>query len=246
VTEAGTPGDHLSVTLTHDADPSLAVQRSDSATWEVVHDRRVEESVLSSDWHAPWDTEPPTAVMGRAAREVACGFPLVESDMHDEGGDATIRFCAPVFDDGLTRQAFVLTVSAVLHAARVFDLVLARRAEDRVAWQEFEATSEQREREQQQVIDRVTGAASEATAPIAPTPPTPSSGVASPAVGWAPTHELKRRAQAWAQPDPGAAAAGTLGRRIPVQVIERRGDWARILCSNGWSGWIDSRDLKAR
>src|SRR5712691_5472331 len=95
VTEAGTPGDHLSVTLTHDADPSLAVQRSDSATWEVVHDRRVEESVLSSDWHAPWDTEPPTAVMGRAAREVACGFPLVESDMHDEGGDATIRFCAP-------------------------------------------------------------------------------------------------------------------------------------------------------
>ena len=79
---------------THDGDPSVSVQRSDPATWEVVHDRRVEASVLTSDWHAPWDTDPPSAVVGRAVQEVAYGFPLVESETHDEGGDIAVRFRA--------------------------------------------------------------------------------------------------------------------------------------------------------
>jgi SH3-like domain-containing protein len=63
---------------------------------------------------------------------------------------------------------------------------------------------------------------------------------------WSPTHEVKRPAQAWAQPDPGGAVVATLEQRLSVQVIERQGDWARILCSNGWSAWIDSRKLKLR
>jgi hypothetical protein len=246
--ETGASGEHLSVVPADNADPRLEVQRNDTETWEVVHDRRVPESVLSSDWHAPWDTEPPAVVVNQAAREVAYGFPLVESETHDEGSDVAVRFRAPVFDDGLTRQGFVLTVSAVLKVAHVFDLVLTGRAQEVADWKEFEANSEQRGQEQEELIDRLSEAPAtpETTDPVAPVPQTPSTADTVPAVAWSPTHEVKRRANAWAQPDPAAARAGTLARRVPVQVTERQGDWARVVTSNGWAGWIDSRDLKAR
>ena len=103
-------------------------------------------------------------------------------------------------------------------------------------------------KEQQELIDRMTGPApaAETTAPVSQTPPTPSSAVTSPAAGWSPTHEVKRPAQAWVQPDPNGAVVGTLERGLSVQVIARHGEWARVLCLNGWSGWIDGRDLKER
>jgi hypothetical protein len=28
-----------------------------------------------------------------------------------------------------------------------------------------------------------------------------------------------------------------------VAVVARQGDWTRVLCSNGWSAWVDGRDL---
>lgn len=228
--------------------PRLELQRRNTETWEVVHDRRVPESVLSSDWHAPWDTEPPAVVVNQAAREVAYGFPLVESETHDEGSDVAVRFSAPVFDEGLTRQGFVLTASAVLKVAQVFDLVLTRRAQEMADWREFEAGADERKQEQEELINRMAeaGATREATDPVAPVPQTPSTADTVPAVAWSATHEMKRRASAWAQPDPAGARAGELKRRVPVQVVEREGDWAHVVTSNGWTGWIDSRDLKER
>ena len=230
-----------------DAGPGLEVQRSDAETWEVAHEHRVPESVLSSDWCAPWDTKRPAAVVGEAAREVAGGFPLVESETHGDGGDVTVRFRAPIFDEGLTRQAFVLTVSAVLKAARVFGRVLTRRAQEMAEWREFEAGSEQRKQEQEQLINRMAeaGTTRDATAPAEPVAPVPRSDDTAPAAAWSPTHVVTRRADAWAQPDPSGARAGTVKRRVPVQVLERQGDWAQVATSNGWSGWIDNRNLKA-
>jgi SH3 domain-containing protein len=247
---SGASGEHLSVASADGTDPRLVVQRNNTQTWDVIHERRVPESVLSSDWHAPWDTEQPPMVVGAAAREVAYGFPLVEAETRDEGGDVTVRFHAPVFDEGLTQQGFVLTVSAVLKVAQVFDLVLTRRADEIADWKEFEAASEQRKQEQDELINRMTevDATPEATAPGAPVPATrtPSSTDTVPAAAWSPTHVVTRRAKAWAQPDPAGARAGELKRRVPVHVAERQDDWARVITSNGWSGWIDSRDLKAR
>ena len=142
----------------------------------------------------------------------------------------------------------MLTVSAVLNVARVLDLVMARRAEDRASWQEFEATSDQREREQQQLIDRMTEPDSgpEPTEHVAPASPTPSPDDTLRAADWSPSHVVTRRGRAWVEPNPAGARAGELKRRVPVQVVERQGDWAQVVTSNGWSGWIDSRDLKAR
>ncbi|HEV3451324.1 MAG TPA: hypothetical protein VG869_08975 [Acidimicrobiia bacterium] len=147
----------LSVRPPHADEPVLVVRRQDPQTWDVVHERRVTASVLSSDWQAPWDSEPAAAVVGRAARQVAFGSPLVESGTRDDGGDLMVRFRAPVFDDGLTRQAFVLTVSSVLKAAQAFELVMEHRADELVAWKEFQATSEQRRKDQQDLIKQMTG-----------------------------------------------------------------------------------------
>ena len=252
VTEAGGASrEELTAALVHEGEPQLVVRQSDAATWRVLHERRVSESALSADWRAPWQDEAPAAAVDRAAQQVAYAFPLVEADTRGDGGDVVVRFGAPVFGEGLTRQAFALTVSAVLKAARGFDLVLARRADELAAWKEFEAASEQRKQEQQQLIDRMAepAAGPEATEPIAsapPTPPTPSAEDTLPAAGWSASHVVTRRAKAWAQPDPAGARAGELKRRVPVQVVERQGEWARVVTSNGWSGWIDSRDLKAR
>jgi ketosteroid isomerase-like protein len=39
--------------------------------------------------------------------------------------------------------------------------------------------------------------------------------------------------------------AARLDPLLPVQLADRRGDWGRIVCSNGWTAWVDSRLLVA-
>lgn len=50
---------------------------------------------------------------------------------------------------------------------------------------------------------------------------------------------------AWSEPDGTGAPAATLDPGLDVQVTERRADWARIRCSNGWEAWTDGRNLVA-
>ncbi|WP_369381486.1 hypothetical protein [Streptomyces sp. cg36] len=47
---------------------------------------------------------------------------------------------------------------------------------------------------------------------------------------------------AWESPDPGRPTV-PLDALLPVQLVDRRGDWARIVCANGWSAWVDGRLL---
>lgn len=48
----------------------------------------------------------------------------------------------------------------------------------------------------------------------------------------------------WAGPDPSEPSAW-LDALLPVQVTDSRGDWARVLCANGWAAWVDGRLLVA-
>ncbi|MDI3408804.1 hypothetical protein [Streptomyces cavernicola] len=58
-----------------------------------------------------------------------------------------------------------------------------------------------------------------------------------------PTHVVPPDGLAtWSAPD-ATRPMVALDPLLPVQVIERRGDWARALCSNGWSAWVDGRLL---
>lgn len=61
---------------------------------------------------------------------------------------------------------------------------------------------------------------------------------------WAPTHRVPDAAlQAWAAPDPSRPPIATLAPRLDVRRVEQAGDWARVVASNGWTGWVDARLL---
>ena len=85
--------------------------------------------------------------------------------------------------------------------------------------------------------------------PAQPSPYSPLGGqpVSQPqpqpvAPAFAPTHTVPPQGmQAWAAPDPNGAVVATLGGGLPIQVTEVRGAWANIVCSNGWTGWVDGR-----
>jgi hypothetical protein len=64
--------------------------------------------------------------------------------------------------------------------------------------------------------------------------------------GFTPTHVVPNGGlQAWATPDPSQPAVATIEARVEVIVREERGAWAEVLCSNGWSAWVDGRRLVA-
>ncbi len=44
-------------------------------------------------------------------------------------------------------------------------------------------------------------------------------------------------------PHPDVAVAARLDGGLDVNLLERKGDWARIECSNGWIAWVDARRL---
>ncbi|MFB6841336.1 hypothetical protein [Streptomyces sp. NPDC056361] len=58
-----------------------------------------------------------------------------------------------------------------------------------------------------------------------------------------PTHVVPREGlDAWEAPDPGLPTS-PLDAFLPVRLEERAGDWGRVLCSNGWTAWVDARLL---
>ena len=63
--------------------------------------------------------------------------------------------------------------------------------------------------------------------------------------GFRPTHVVPQHGMpAWEAPDPGRPTM-PLDPLLPVQLVERRGDWGYLLCANGWSAWVDARYLLA-
>ncbi|NUO46353.1 MAG: hypothetical protein HOV73_14780 [Streptomyces sp.] len=63
--------------------------------------------------------------------------------------------------------------------------------------------------------------------------------------GFRPTHVVPQHGMpAWEAPDP-ARPTVPLDPLLPVQLVERRGDWGHVLCANGWSAWVDGRCLVA-
>ncbi|MFH9954247.1 hypothetical protein ACH4OX_08520 [Streptomyces roseolus] len=65
------------------------------------------------------------------------------------------------------------------------------------------------------------------------------------AADFRPTHVVPRGGlPTWQAPDP-AYPTVPLDAFLPVRLMERTGDWGRVLCSNGWSAWVDARLLVA-
>ncbi|GAA2252118.1 hypothetical protein GCM10010232_45440 [Streptomyces amakusaensis] len=63
------------------------------------------------------------------------------------------------------------------------------------------------------------------------------------AEGFDPTHVVPGSGlPAWEAPDV-SRPTEPLDPLLPVRLIDRYGDWSRILCANGWSAWVDGRLL---
>jgi hypothetical protein len=68
--------------------------------------------------------------------------------------------------------------------------------------------------------------------------------VAVPGSGYQPTHRVPWTGMyAWAAPDIRMPIAATMDPDLDVAVVGWYGDWAQILCSNGWQAWVDGRLL---
>ncbi len=79
---------------------------------------------------------------------------------------------------------------------------------------------------------------------------TGSSVAGSAAVGtattWTPTRGTPAEGlDAWPQPDPASAEPIRLDPGLHLRVEQVSGDWAQVVASNGWTGWVDARRLEA-
>ncbi|MFF4755958.1 hypothetical protein ACWD5R_35845 [Streptomyces sp. NPDC002514] len=63
--------------------------------------------------------------------------------------------------------------------------------------------------------------------------------------GFRPTHVVPRSGlPAWEAPDLSRPTV-SLDPLLPVRLTEWYGDWAHIVCANGWTAWVDGRRLVA-
>lgn len=140
-----------------------------------------------------------------------------------------------LYHDGLSKNAFVQAVSEVARTAQLLG-ALATSAAGATATAAASTT---------QPAVQAAAAAQPAQSMPAPsfTPqPQPQVQPVPAQQSWVPTHSVPPQGlRAWAAPDPAGPVVATLAPGLPIQVSEVRGAWARVICSNGWTGWIDGR-----
>jgi hypothetical protein len=84
-------------------------------------------------------------------------------------------------------------------------------------------------------------------APAATTPPPTASRPAAPPAEpvYRATHTIPSSGlPVWSHPDPAMAPVAELDPGLDVMLVEELANgWARVVCSNRWSGWVDGRRL---
>jgi hypothetical protein len=155
------------------------------------------------------------------ADAIISAFPERGTSLHAEAAvdksGLTITVTNHVYLDGLSRQSVVTALNELVAAVDGFTAT---------------PTADTR-------IHEVTMAAVDIpTAEAAETSDTPAT------TEWTPTHEVPSTGmQAWAEPDPAQQPITRLAAGVELTVAEQRGDWAHVIGSNGWTGWVDARRL---
>ncbi|MBV9101596.1 MAG: hypothetical protein JOZ46_12770 [Candidatus Dormibacteraeota bacterium] len=172
------------------------------------------------------------------------GWLLGRIDRGTNGTSAVIE--THVYLDGLSKNSFIQAAAEVAHTARlVGGVTTASAAASPSPQQSYTPATPQGVPAAQPM-----GAPSFSPQPqpsyspqpqpsYSPQPqPQPTSGPGP----WVPTHSVPPQGlRAWAAPDPAGPVVANLAPGLPIQVAEVRGAWARVICSNGWVGWIDGR-----
>jgi hypothetical protein len=91
------------------------------------------------------------------------------------------------------------------------------------------------------------GSAGDDTEPVPATPhqaPAEQEPERKPAA-WQPTHRVPPEGmKARAIPVDDAGDVAELDPNLAVRLVEHRGDWANVLSADGWSGWVEARQLR--
>ena len=154
---------------------------------------------------------------------------LMRGTASGEAGAMAIDLEYPIYLDGLTRQNFLLAtqeMAAAADAVAALGPAEAAPAEPEVAAPEV-------------VIEPAPAYIAPVVADTIELPPSPA-----PAAAFLATHEVPAGGMsAWASPDPSLQPMARLDARVQLRVDERRGAWALVTGSNGWSGCVDDRRL---
>lgn len=131
---------------------------------------------------------------------------------------AAVQLTNRVYLDGLNRQTF---------STALRDLV---GAVDALA---IERTPE--------ITNAFTDSTEDRPESSAPDEPEPTREMAP---AWVATHAVPAGGMsAWAEPNPELEPTASLEARVRLSIAEHRGDWAKVIGSNGWTGWVDARRL---
>ncbi len=161
------------------------------------------------------------------ADAVIAAFPDRGTTMHataavDRAG-VVITLTNHIYVDGLSRQSFMTALNELVTA--IDTIGRATSAETRVHEPAATVATEN------PAVDMLPEKTAELTA--------------APAAAWTPTHRVPSAGmRAWAEPDPSQQPVTRLEPGVELVVAEQRGDWARVVGSNDWTGWIDARRLQ--
>lgn len=151
-----------------------------------------------------------------------------------------LTLTSTIYVDGLTRQGFVSAFNDIVAAADRAVGEVPKPTGSAVTASVTPATIGMRP-EDADTADtaETTPAAAEVAEPGDNAPTMVLSQV------WVPTHRVPQGGlRAWPKPDPAVEPAATLQPRVELSIAEMRGDWARVIGSNGWTGWVDARRLE--
>lgn len=146
---------------------------------------------------------------------------------------------ATVYIDGLTRQGFVAAFNELVAAAdRAFGTVPSAALDSVPA---APVAVEVAAPEPAPIAAAVTAEVE----PVTPVVVADSAPTMILTQVWAPTHRVPEGGmRAWPKPDPAVDPIATLQARVELSIAESKGDWARVVGSNGWTGWVDARRLQ--
>jgi len=148
------------------------------------------------------------------------------------GGGATVTITNRVYLDGLNHQTFATALRELVGAVDAVGVSPAMPVAESDAAPEPETAPEPEPAPEPMV---------QAPPPETPHAPEPTQEMAP---AWTATHAVPSGGvSAWPEPNPELQPTANLEARVQLSVAERRGDWAKVVGSNGWTGWVDARRL---
>ncbi|HSM02137.1 MAG TPA: hypothetical protein VK960_06875 [Acidimicrobiia bacterium] len=144
---------------------------------------------------------------------------------------ATVTITNHVYLDGLNHQTFSTAIRDLIGAVDTVGVTVA----------ELEPAETAEPEPAQDPQPEPTPEPMAVAAPEAPHAPEPTREMAA---AWVATHVVPSGGMsAWSEPNPELEPAADLEARVQLSIAERRGDWAKVVGSNGWTGWVDARRL---